>query len=93
VVDLAVEHVLVSGAQLLADKLVDLGVDAASAAGAKCLFSRLRPKQEAKEVFDFQIALPDDGWIQVEPPERGSTVEIVTRGGGTVTTTRSAQEE
>jgi hypothetical protein len=78
---MAVKYVVVPGAKLLAEKLMEAGVETSVTELTKAVFSRLRPKQQAREVLDFEITLPDRTSIRVQPPERGSTITITTPGG------------
>ena len=77
----AVKYVIVPGAVLLAEKLIDVGVEKSLSEMVKAIFSRLRPKQEAKEILDFHITLPDGTYIDVRAPEQESTISITTPGG------------
>jgi hypothetical protein len=78
---LAVKYVVIPGAKRLADKLVEVGVEMSVTEAVKALFSRLQPKQEAREILDFHITLPDGTYIDVQPPDLGSKVTITTQGG------------
>jgi len=77
----AVNYVIVPGAMLLAEKQIDVGVEKSASEMVKAIFSRLRPKQEAKDILDFHIALPDGTYIDSRAPEQGSTISITTPGG------------
>ena len=48
---------------------------------AKTVVAKLRPKQEAKELLDFQIRLPDGTKISVDPPDRDATITIDFKDG------------
>jgi hypothetical protein len=78
------KHVVVPGAKLLGEKLIEVGVEKTASEFVKAIFSRLRPKQEAREVSDFSITLPDGAQVQVMAPHQGSAI-TVTSGGATVT--------
>jgi hypothetical protein len=78
---LAVKYVVIPGAQLLAEKLVDAGVEKSVTEAVKRIFSRLRPKQKNREILDFRITLPDGTLIDVQPPDRDSKITIDTPGG------------
>jgi hypothetical protein len=77
----AVKYVIVPGARLLAEKLIELGVEKSASEMVKAIFSRLRPKQEAEDILDFHITLPDGTYIDSRAPEEGSTISITTPGG------------
>jgi hypothetical protein len=81
VVGEAVKYVIVPGAVLLAKKLIEVGVEKSASEMVKAIFSRLRPKQEAKDILDFHIRLPDGTYIDSRAPEQGSTISITTPGG------------
>lgn len=67
---------IVPGVQWLGKKLAEKAVDTAFAEIAKALVAKLRPKQEAKELLDITITLPDGTRISVDPPDRDATIRI-----------------
>ena len=70
------QYALVPGLKWLSRKLVEKAVDTALGEFAKVIVAKLRPKQEAKELLDFSITLPDGTQIAVDPPDRNATITI-----------------
>jgi hypothetical protein len=59
---------IVPGLQFVGEKLLEAAVDPGVGEFVKGLISRLRHKQEAKQVLDFRITLPDGTTVAVDPP-------------------------
>ncbi|VVN23271.1 hypothetical protein [Pseudomonas fluorescens] len=74
-------YALVPGLQWLGKKLAEKAVDTALSELAKTVVAKLRPKQEAKQLLDFQISLPDGTAISVDPPDRNATITISFKDG------------
>jgi hypothetical protein len=74
-------YAVVPGLQWLGKKLAEKAVDTALSELAKKVVAKLRPKQEAKQLLDFQITLPDGTWISVDPPDRNATITIGFKDG------------
>jgi hypothetical protein len=72
----AFHYAVVPGLQWLGQKLAEKAVDTALAEVAKAVVAKLRPKQEAKQVLDIHIALPDGTTIRVDPPDAGATINV-----------------
>ena len=72
----AFTHAIVPGLQWLGKKLAEKAVDTALSELAQTIVAKLRPKQEAKQLLDFQISLPDGTRISVDPPDRDATITI-----------------
>ena len=72
----AFTYAIVPGLKYVAEKLAEKAVDRAASEAAEWLISKLRPKQESKEIFDFQIKLPDGTQIHVDPPDKGGVISI-----------------
>ena len=77
----AFTYVIVPGLQWLGKKLLEKAVDTGMSELAKAIVARLRPKQEAKQILDFQINLPDGTRVSVDPPERYATITIKFKDG------------
>jgi hypothetical protein len=75
------QYAIVPGAKWLGLKLAEKGVDTALAELAKAIVAKLRPKQEANELLDLTIKLPDGTKIAVDPPDRNATITITFKDG------------
>jgi rhamnogalacturonyl hydrolase YesR len=60
------QYAIVPGVKWLGLKLAEKAVDTALGELAKAIVAKLRPKQEAKQMLDFIITLPDGTQIAVE---------------------------
>jgi hypothetical protein len=74
-------YAIVPGLQWLGKKLAEKAVDTALSELAKAVVAKLRPKQEAKQLLDFQVTLPDGTRIFVDPPDRAATITIAFKDG------------
>lgn len=74
-------YAVVPGLQWLGKKLAEKAVDTALSELVKSLVARLRGPQEAKQVLDFQIKLPDGTSISVDPPDRDASITIQFKDG------------
>ena len=74
-------YVIVPGIKWLGTKLAEKAIDTALGELAKVIVAKLRPKQEAKELLDFTIKLPDGTQIAVDPPDRRATITIYFSNG------------
>lgn len=70
------KYAIVPGIKWLGSKLAEKAVDTALGELAKAIVAKLRPKQEAKELLDFILKLPDGTQIAVDPPDRYATITI-----------------
>ena len=70
------QYAVVPGLKFLGKKLAEKAVDEAASELVKAVVSWLRPKQDAKEILDFVITLPDKTVIRVDPPDRAATIQI-----------------
>jgi len=70
------QYMIVPGVKWLGLKLAEKAVDTALSELATALVAKLRPKQEAKQLLDFTITLPDGTRIAVDPPDRNATITI-----------------
>jgi hypothetical protein len=70
------QYAIVPGVKWLGLKLAEKAVDTALGELAEAIVAKLRPKQEAKELLDFIITLPDGTQIAVDPPDRYATITI-----------------
>ncbi len=77
------QEVVVPGIKWLGKKLAEKAVDTAITEFVKFIIAKLRPKQEAKQVLDFIVKLPDGTWIAVDPPDRYATITIQFADGST----------
>jgi hypothetical protein len=64
------------GVVWLGKKLAEKAIDTALTEACKSIVDRLRPKQEARQVLDILITLPDGTRIRVDPPDRFATMTI-----------------
>ncbi|WP_378184128.1 hypothetical protein [Aquimarina sp. SS2-1] len=69
-------YAIVPGLKYVGEKLAEKLVDDAISNSAKWIISKLRPKQESKEILDFQIKLPNGTLIAVDPPDRNASITI-----------------
>ena len=74
-------YALVPGLQWLGKKLAEKAVDTALSELAKKVVAQLRPKQEAKQLLDFQVSLPDGTSISVDPPDGNASITIRFKDG------------
>lgn len=81
VAGLVFTYAIVPGVQWLGKKLAEKAVDTALSELAKTIVAKLRPKQEAKQLLDFQITFPDGTQISVDPPDRAATIKITFKDG------------
>ena len=70
------QYAVVPGLKYVAEKLAQKAVEESAAQLVKWVISKLRPKQQAKELLDFEIRLPDGTRISVDPPDRNATITI-----------------
>ena len=84
-------YAIVPGLKFVAEKLVEKAIDEGTSEFMKWLISKLRPKQESKEILDFQIKLPDGTNISVDPPDRFATINITFADGSVSSITYADQ--
>jgi hypothetical protein len=77
----AFHYAVVPGLIWLGKKLADKGVDEVLSEAVKAIVAKLRGKQEAKQILDFQIRLPDGTIVSVDPPDRDATIRIAFNDG------------
>lgn len=70
------QYVVVPGIKWLGNKLAEKAVDTALSEFVEFLITKLRPRQQAKQVLDFIVKLPDGTEIAVDPPDRYATITI-----------------
>jgi hypothetical protein len=75
------QYAIVPGIKWIGLKLAEKAVDTALSELAKAVVAGLRPKQEAKQLLDFIIKLPDGTQIAVDPPDRSATITITFADG------------
>jgi hypothetical protein len=73
---MALEYVIVPGLKSLAEKLAEKAVDEGTSQIVKWFVSKLRPKQEAHQILDFLIELPNGTRIHVDPPGENAAIRI-----------------
>jgi hypothetical protein len=61
--------------------LIKSAVDTATSEAIKGLISKLRRKQEDKQLLDFSLTLPGGHVIRCDPPEYGSQLTVTWSGG------------
>jgi hypothetical protein len=69
-------YAIIPGVKWLGKKLAEKAIDATLSEAVKTIFSRLRPKQESKQLLNFVLKLPDGTQIAVDPPDRNATLTI-----------------
>jgi hypothetical protein len=69
----------------LGEKLAEKAIDAGASEVIKYIVSKLRPQQEAKQLLDIIIRLPDGTQVAVDPPDRGATILLSLPGGASLT--------
>ncbi len=74
-------YAIVPGLKFVGEKLAEKLVDEAIAESVKWLISKLRTKQESKEILNFHINLPDGTEISVDPPDRNASITIQFKAG------------
>ena len=74
-------YAVVPGITWLGKKLAEKAVDTAMSELAKIVVAKLRPKQDAKQVLDFAITLPDGTRIVVDPADRSASISISFKDG------------
>lgn len=75
------QYPVVPALEWLGRKLAEKGVDTACGELAKSIVAKLIPKQEAKQLLDFTIELPDGTQVGVDPPDRSATIGITFADG------------
>ncbi|MFD2561447.1 hypothetical protein [Aquimarina rubra] len=69
-------YAIVPGLKYVGEKFAEKLVDDTISNSVKWIISKLRPKQESKEILDFQIKLPNGTLIAVDPPDRNASITI-----------------
>lgn len=77
----AFHYAVVPGLMWLGTKLADKAFDAVWSEAVKSIVAKLRGNQEAKQILDFEIRLPDGTTIYVDPPDRLATIRIAFKDG------------
>jgi len=80
----AFTYAVVPGLQWLGKKLAEKAVDTVLAETVKAIIAKLRPKQEAKQLLDIVVTMPDGTQVSVDPPDRNATIHIAFAGGTSV---------
>lgn len=75
------QYAIVPGVKWLGLKLAEKAVDTTLSELAKAVVAKLRPKQEAKQLLDLIIKLPDGTEIAMDPPDRSATIRIIFADG------------
>src|SRR5262249_30567039 len=86
-------YAIVPGIKYVGEKLAEKAVDESTSELVKWVISKLRPKQESKELLDFVIRLPDGTQIQVDPPDRNATITIAFAHGAVTSVQYTGQPE
>lgn len=74
-------YVIVPGIKFIAEKFAEKVIEESATEFVKWMVSKMRPKQEAKEVLDFRIDLPDGTSVSIDPPDRDATISITFKDG------------
>lgn len=75
------DYALVPGLKYVGKKLAESAVDEAINESVKWVISKLRGKQESKEILNFQIKLPNGTTINVDPPDRDASITFYFNDG------------
>jgi hypothetical protein len=75
------QPLVVEGLKFVGEKLAEKAVEEGASSIVKWLIAKLRPKQAAKQVLDFQIRLPDGTTVSCDPPEGSGEITINFRDG------------
>lgn len=73
---MALKYAIVPGLRFVAEKLAEKGVDEGTSEVVKWFISKLRPKQQAHQILDFLIELPNGTKIHVDPPGENAAIRI-----------------
>lgn len=76
VADAVFKYAVVPGLLWLGKKLAEKTVDAVASEAVKALIAKLFPKQEAKQLKDITITMPDGTTISVDAPDLSATMHI-----------------
>jgi hypothetical protein len=76
IASVALQYAIVPGLKFVASKLAEKAVDEGTSQVVRWFISKLRPKQEAHEILDFLVRLPDGTQIQVDPPGEGAEIRL-----------------
>lgn len=82
---LVFNYAIVPGLKFVGELLIKNVLDETITESAKWIISKLRPKQENKEILDFIINLPDGTSISVHPPDTNASISIHFHGGNVET--------
>lgn len=74
-------YAIVPGVKWLGARLAEKAVDTALSELVQVVVAKLRPKQQARQLLDIAIRLPDGTRITVDPPDRAATITINFRDG------------
>jgi hypothetical protein len=88
-----IHYAFVPGIEWLGKKLAEKAADTAVSTLIKKVVAMLRPKQEAKQILDVVIKMPDGTVISVDPPDQRATISISLPGGGSVSINYKTGEE
>jgi len=86
-------YAAVPGLEWLGKKLAEKAFDSALSAGIKRIVAILRPKQEAKEILDIVVKMPDGTSVYVDPPDRGATISLAFADGTSVSINYKTSQE
>ncbi|HLF13302.1 MAG TPA: hypothetical protein VI932_00245 [Bacteroidota bacterium] len=70
------QYARVPGLKWLGQKLAEKATDTVLGETAKAIVAGLRPRQEANQILNFILKLPDGTHIVVDPPDRNATITI-----------------
>lgn len=72
----ALKYAIVPGLKFVAEKLAEKAADEGTSRVVMWFISKLRPKQEADEILDFLIRMPDGTQIHVDPPGENAEIRL-----------------
>jgi hypothetical protein len=88
-----VHYAVVPGLEWLGKKLAEKAIDTALSAALKRIVAIVRPKQEAKEILDIVIKMPDGTSVHVDPPDRDATISLAFADGTSVSINYKTSQE
>jgi hypothetical protein len=68
------QYTIVPGLKFIAEELGKQAVDQGTSELVKWIVSKLRPKQEKKEILDYVINLPNGVSFSVDPPDTSASI-------------------
>jgi hypothetical protein len=77
--------VVLPAVRLLGQKLAEKAVDEATSGLVQWIVAKLVPKQQAKQILDFSVSLPDGTTVRCDLKDGKGEIQITGSGGATAT--------